>query len=63
MRIVCIYIYPGTPHISGEVAPLSIVHGYIEVVISGNTFRAHPCYSKKDTGMIVHILSTDYNDY
>jgi len=25
----------------------SIVNGYTEVVINGNTFRAHPCYCKK----------------
>ena len=40
-------LYIGSPHIGGKIAPHSIVHGYTEVVINGNTFRAHPCYSKK----------------
>ena len=42
-----IRVYIESIHIGGKITPHFIVHGYTEVVINGNTFRAHPCYSKK----------------
>ena len=40
-------LYIRSPHISGKISPRSTVNGFTEVLIHGNLFKSHPCYTKK----------------
>ena len=57
IKKVAFCLFLSSPYISGKVSPASTVCVYTEIEKDGHLFRAHPCFLRRDIGMVGLILN------